>query len=163
MKKNKFLWVTGIFIIILIIMCVVHKPFYYRVYLGDRIKGSVSVKIDDEVYPLGEDKITLSDSGKITVNDNGTAEISFRAGRYGSYKFNILALSEEKPVTVDCFQHDWWNVQRFELSVAIDTVGNTITYTGNYSVISEDGNTIYESINRKQSMTDESLNILWGL
>lgn len=162
MKKNKFLWVTGIFIIILIIMCVVHKPFYYRVYLGDRIKGTVMVKIDNEICPL-EDKIKLSKSGKVTVNDNGTAEIAFRAGRYGSYKFDILALSEGKPVTVDCFQHDWWNVQRFELSVAIDTVGNTIAYTGNYSVISEDGSTIYESINRKQSMTDESLNILWGL
>lgn len=162
MKKSKFLWATGIFTVLLIMMCVVHKPFYYRVYLGDRIKGSVSVKIDNEVCSL-EDKITLSKLGKVTINDNGTAEIAFRAGRYGSYKFDILALSGEKPVTVDCFQHDWWNVQRFELSVAIDTVGNIITYTGNYSVISEDGSTIYESINRKQSMTDESLNILWGL
>ena len=144
-------------------MCVVHKPFYYRVYLGDRIKGSVSVEIDDEVYPLREDKIKLLDSGKITVNDNGTAEISFRAGRYGSYKFNILALSGENPITVNCFQHDWWNVQRFELLVKIDTVSNTISYTGNYSVISKDGRKIYESINKKQSLKDESLNTLWGL
>lgn len=162
MKKIKLLWITGIFIILFIIICAVHKPFYYRIYLGDRIKGTVSVKIDNEVCPL-EDKIILSDSGKITLNDDGTAEISFRAGQYRSYKFDISVLSNEKTVTINCFQHDWWNVQRFELLVRIDTVSNIIVYTGNYSVISEDGSKVYESIDKKQSLQEESLSIFWGL
>ncbi|MDE5619361.1 MAG: hypothetical protein K2I80_02400 [Ruminococcus sp.] len=83
-----------------ILSCIIYKPFYYRVYIGDRIKGNISVTVDNEVYPLEKDKISFSDSGKISINGNGTADMSFHAGKYGNYKFNLLGMPTEKTVTV---------------------------------------------------------------
>lgn len=162
-KKTKFLWITGIFITLFILLCIIYKPLYYRVYTGDRIKGNILVIIDHQIYRLEKDNISLSDSGRITVNDNGTADITFSAGRYGNYKVGIYVLPAGNPITVNCFQHDWWNVQNFEITIEIDTSENIVVYDGSYRIISEDGDEIYSDINKTQSLTDSDLKVFSGL
>lgn len=162
-KKTNVLLIIGILLTLFILSCIIYKPFYYRVYIGYRIKGNISVTVDNEVYLLEKDKISLSDSGKISINDNGTADILFHAGKYGNYEFNLLGIPTEKTVTVNCFQHNWWNVQKFEINVRIDTSANTIHYTGYYSYISDSGNKTYEKIDKTQSLNESKHELLFGM
>lgn len=163
MKKKKAVLIISLIIAFCISVCLLYKPIYYRLYLGDRIKGNIEVVIDDNVYSLEEDNIKLNDSGKIKINDDGTADISIHAGKYGSYRFDISDIPIERPVSINCFQHNWWNVQTFELRIKIDTSQNLVIYEGSYTTISNDGKTRYDTIDKIQSLTDEYTEILLGL
>lgn len=163
MAKKRNLLILCIIMAFCISVCILYKPIYYRLYFGDRIKGNVKVEIDDKPYFLEENKIKFHDSGKIEVCDDGTADISFHAGGYGGYLFEILDTPTGSPIAINCFQHNWWSVQNFELTIKIDTSQNMITYSGNCTTVSDDGQKIYDPIDITQSLTDKHLQISLGL
>lgn len=166
MTKKKFLLIILFIITFCISVCILYKPIYYRLYLGNRIKGNVEVKIDDKTYFLEKNKIKFHDSiyddGTAKIYDNGTANISFHAGEYGDYSFELLDTPIGRPIEITCFQHNWWSVQNFELKIEIDTSQNMITYSGNYTTISDNGKKRYETIDKIQSLTDEYVQIILG-
>lgn len=164
-KKIKLL-IISLIMIFCISVCILYKPIYYRLYLGNRIKGNVEVKIDDKTYFLEKNKINFQDSiyhdGTSKIYDDGTAKISFNAIDYGNYSFEILDTPIGSPVKITCFQHNWWSVQNFELKIEIDTSQNMITYSGNYTTILDNGKKRYKTIDKIQPVTDEYVGITLG-
>lgn len=117
--------------LILFIFCC--KPLYYRLYLGDRITGNIKVIIDNEVHYIENNDIAFSESGKVAENKDGSANIKIHAGKYGKYALNIDDIITDVPVNIGFIQGNWWEVQRFEITVSVDTVHHLITYSG-YSI-----------------------------
>lgn len=163
MAKKKILLMICFIMTFCISLCILYKPIYYRLYLGDRIKGNIEVEIDNKTYFLEENNIKFHNSGKAKMYDDGTAGVSFRAGEYGSYSLEILDIPIESHITINCFQHNWWSVQNFELKIKIDTSLNMITYSGNCTVVSNNGKKIHDPIDKTQSLTDEYVQIRLGL
>ena len=163
MAKKKIILTICLIMILCLSLCILYKPIYYRLYLADRIKGNIEVEFDDKTYFLEETKIEVHNSGKLEMFDNGTAGISFRASEYGIYSLEILDTPIGKPISIRCFQHNWWNVMDFELTIKIDTAQNEITYNGNCMDIAENGKKIYSPISYTQSLTDEYIQISLGL
>ena len=163
MTKKKSLLVVCFNLILCILICVICKPNYYRLYLGDRIKGNIELIIDEKPYLIEENKIKFLDFGNGMIYDDGKADISIRAGEYGKYRFEILDTPIGKPISISCFQHNWWNVLDFDLTIKIDTVQEEITYNGNCITIADNGKKIYDPISNTQSLTDEYIQISLGL
>lgn len=162
MAKKRKLLIISIIMIFCISVCILYKPIYYRLYLGDRIKGNVEVKIDDKTYFFEKNKIKFHDSGKTKLYGEGSADISFHAGGYGDYSFEILDTPIGSPIKITCFQHNWWSVQNFKLTIEIDTSQNMITYSGNYTTVLDNGKKRYKTIDKVQSLTDEYVQIILG-
>ena len=161
MAKKKIILTICIIMAVCFSLCILYKPIYYRLYLGDRIKGNIEIKIDDRTYFLEENN--FHSSGKSKMFDDGTAGISIRAGEYGIYSLEILGTPIEKPISIRCYQYNWWNVMDFELDIKIDTAQNEVIYNGNYMTIADNGKKIYNPINYSQSLTDEHIQVVFGI
>lgn len=135
---------------------------YYRLYTGNRITGTVHVEVDDIAYRLDEKDISLSDTGDVTINDDGSADISIHAGEYGKYRFEISDTPAGNVISVNCFQFNWWNVQTYDLTIAIDTSSGTVTYSGEYTTIAENGRKEYETIASAQGLAHDTLQVWIG-
>ncbi|MCH5350050.1 MAG: hypothetical protein J1E40_12055 [Oscillospiraceae bacterium] len=163
MAKKKIILTICLIMTLCFSLCILYKPIYYRLYLGDRIKGNIEIEIDNKAYSIEENKIDFHSSGKSKMFDDGTAGISIRAGEYGIYSLEILGTPIEKPISIRCYQYNWWNVMDFELTIKIDTAQNEINYNGNYMTIADNGKKIYNPINYTQSLTDEYIQLSFGL
>lgn len=162
MKKKEKIRTAVIIVLTAIAGLVLCSPIFYRLYRGDRIKGTVEVVIDGETYSLRESDIELSDAGKVKINADGTADISIHAGEYGKYGFDISDTPAGRSVSVSCFQFNWWNVTTFELKIEMNTSQGTVAYSGGYSYIEENGNKEYDTIQAVQWLSEETLQVSFG-
>ncbi len=155
------------FVLLLIIgaFCYFCKPIYYRIYFGDRIKGTISVYVDEKAYLLqpkeiqGTDELELADNGKI-------AELSIHGGEYGGYPIYLYldtADMDALELMINCYQHNWWNVTEFDITIEIDTKQNIISFNVNCTTIADNGEKLYDKIDKQQSLDEENLGISFGL
>ena len=161
--------IIGLTVILLCIStCLMYKPIYYRLYLGDRIKGTIKVEVDGEDYHLNHKNIFMRDKnpGKYELNSQGIIDVSFHDNAYGSHPIDLylpVGINNGlQLVSVNCFQHNWWNVQNFELIIKINNSENTVTYQGKYTTIADNGKQLSDIIEHIQNQNDH-LQILLGL
>ena len=107
---------------------------YYRLYLGDRITGTVTVTVDGEPYPLEYDAITPTDSdlikqARVTYRSGGSARVRIHGGDKTLYGFYLTIDGVEQPLRIAAFHFNWWEVTDFALSVSFDTAANTVTFS----------------------------------
>lgn len=140
--------------------CFICKPVYYRLYPGDRIRGNIQVIVDGQPCTLTESSFT--DCRRADPEDDGSANIRIRAGKYGSYAFEMHVAALEAPVTVRCFQHNWWNVTDFDLQFQIDTKQNTAAVSGSVTTIADNGKKVSDSIRQEYDLT-EPVQVSFGL
>lgn len=164
-KELKVTLVTLLSVVLIIsVICFLYKPIYYRLYFGDRIKGTISVIVDGEAYELQPKEIQGSD--ELDISDNGVAELSIHGGEYGGYPIYVYldtADIETQSIRINCFQHNWWNVTEFKFNIEINTNQNIITFKGDYSTIADSGKKCNDKIEKQQSLDDEYLEISFGL
>ena len=142
---KRFVKITGITIAILMMMCLtfsfVNKWWFYHLwYFGDRITINLTVEIDDKSeYVISEnDKASIQSSESIRVKDcGGKYKISIPAHSYGDYEinFNIDSVS----ITLQLYQFNWWDVQKIDLNIKMDTNSNTIYYRVKHISLTEEG------------------------
>ncbi|MBE6857162.1 MAG: hypothetical protein E7500_07025 [Ruminococcus sp.] len=165
-KELKVTLVTLLSVVLLIsVICFLYKPIYYRLYFGDRIKGTISFIVDGEAYHLQPKEIQGANELELTDNGN-IAELSIHGGEYGGYPIFVYvdtADLEALKLRINCFQHNWWNVTEFKLNIAIDTKQNSISYSGDYTTIADNGKKCYDKIEKQQSLDEENLGISFGL
>lgn len=165
-KKFKIIFVILLAVVfILSAICFLYKPIYYRLYFGDRIKGTVSVSVDGKAYQLQPKEIQGSDELNLTDNGN-IAKLSIHGGEYGGYPICVYIDTADMDALgfeINCFQHNWWNVTEFKLNIEIDTKQNIISYSGDYTTIADSGKKCYDKIEMQQSIDEEYLGISFGL
>ena len=140
--------ILGILLLIaaLYIFC---KPIYYRIYIGDRIKGNISVTIDGETFtPSSED---ISGCRKSNIKGDRT-QIAVKGGDYGIYHFGVNIPPIDKTINMGCYHYNWWTVTNFDIDIIIDTAGNIVTFEGDCSYVDDDGKTNKFQINDKQML-----------
>lgn len=161
MVKKKITLTVCIVLTLCVLVCIVYKPIFYRLYRGDRIKGSVELTIDDKPCLLEENYFLFHEDGNVKT-DGTAADISIHGGEYGKYTFEILDTPIGEPILISCFQFNWWNVQTFELSINIDTEQGELAYNGNCTTIAESGKRSSYPINGSQALDDENIKISFG-
>lgn len=162
MKKKYLIILFTVIAVLAFVLCFFCKPIYYRLYLGNRITGSVQLSVDGKLITLDENCfITVED--KHSVQQNGDAlDIAFKGGDYGTYEFEIEVPNFSERITVTIMQFNWWNVVDFDIDIAIDTANESVTYTYFYTTISEDGTTLYESGTTTDCIGEDDLGIYIG-
>ena len=163
MKKYKVLICVSLAIILALSVCILSKPLAARLYLGDRIKGTVEVVVDGAPFVLSEGNFDVDDGVKLEAGKNGTMNVALRAGDYGDYPLVLTGVFADRPITVHCFQHNWWNIMTFDLKVQIDTEKNEVTYSGSVTTRGADGKKQIDSIEKTQRFTDRTLEVSFGL
>ncbi len=140
MKKKRII-VIVIFLLIIAAaaLCYLYKPLYYRMYLGDRIKGELHVTIDSEPAMLSDYSVSSDSDGFSTKADGDATKISIKGGSYGGYSFAVNIPGVDIPLEITVFQHNWWNVAIFEMNIAVSTENNTASCSYKYTWIEEDG------------------------
>ncbi|MBR3552289.1 MAG: hypothetical protein IKN72_02765 [Clostridia bacterium] len=116
--KKKVILSCAILLAAAIIFCFTYAPLRLRLYPGNRISGTVQISIDGKDFTLSEKNVWNMDKLKIRFTDNEGAEVYGRAGEYGDYAFELRIDELDRPITVHCFQHIWWNILRFELGTS---------------------------------------------
>ncbi len=168
MKKAMSKLIKPLIVILVLLLCFIIlfcKPIFYRLYFGDRIKGTVSVSVDGKAYQLQPKEIQGSDELKLTDNGN-IAELSIHGGENGGYPICVYLDTADMDALgfeINCFQHNWWNVTEFKLNIEIDTKQNSISYSGDYTTIADSGKKCYNKIEMQQSIDEEYLGISFGL
>ncbi len=164
MKGKRFLICVLVIPVLLVVICFAFPQLPLRVYPGDRIKGTVQLTIDGETITLREDSfLRVNDDVKVRIRENKAARISMQAGEYGSYGVNLVDDHLDRSVSINCFQHDWWNVMRFHLEITVDTKTQQITYFGHCITFGDNGRRINEPISQTQPITDGFYQIHFGL
>lgn len=128
-----------LFIVAALIICVACRPVYYRIYQGDRIKGTLSLTLNDEEIKAKSKNIkcyynSLSFPEDMLCNNTGDGtKISTRANKTGSYFFVVYA-DEIKavPIEIEFVQNLRWNVTNFDLSLNIKQENGS--YKVNYNL-----------------------------
>lgn len=88
-------------------------------------------------------------------SDDGILHISAKGGEYGSYIFGVDVPDFDEDIKVTVMEYNWWNVTDFDLTVDIDTDGENVVYTYNYTSIAENGKTLRESGTASDNIGDE--------
>ena len=94
---------------------------------------------------IDDDLVTISGDGvgrKYINNSDGGLKISFKGNEKTNYHINIKTTSEHKDYYIDLvLQHwNWWDVDRINVEIKIDTRENTISYSIENKFISEEKN-----------------------
>lgn len=160
MKNKKGIAAVAAILAICMAFCLIYKPVYYRLYPGDRIRGDIQVIVDGQTYALTES--SFSDSGKVTSKDDGSANVRIKAGEYGAYEFVMDADAVGQPVTIRCYQYNWWNVMDFDLQLHVDTQQNIATVSGSVITIADNGSKINDTIYCEYDLTD-NIKVSFGL
>ncbi|MCM1113981.1 MAG: hypothetical protein NC397_00635 [Clostridium sp.] len=130
----------------------VSKWSYYRMhYYGDRITVNLYVTIDGEPVKTEDIQVRMSneiyvdnvyaskdnEENTIKVTDNGEyTSFSVKADSYGDY--NMYADIAGCAFHLFAYQWNWWDVQRCNLYIDIDTKRNEFKVSETYSHISEE-------------------------
>ena len=139
--------VIGTILLICALFAILRAVFpavFYRVYPFARITGTVTVTVDGKPYSLHPHSISaLEDSHRDTphssIKPDGSARVRIHAGRYGMYGFCLTIDDVAQPIRITAYQFDWWNVTRFDLTVSVDTVSNSVTFYTETQEIDDDG------------------------
>ncbi len=118
MTKNKKRLTVILSIIAVLILAVTAFPISPRFYLGNRIKGNVSVTVDGTDYDLSQLEVTSLGSYKVKEK-NG--KVSIRGGMYGGYGFRFNVPETDCTVTVHIMQWNWHQITDFDLDIELST------------------------------------------
>lgn len=164
MKKSQkiIISIVAVFLICTVSICFFCKPIYYRLYLGNRIKGDINIIIDGKPYQYYY-MTEFSSIDKAKETTKGTAHIEMKGGEYGSNTFTIRPHNLDKSITVDCFQTNWWYVTNFNLNIDINTHKETISFKGDYTATDSDGRKIGGKIDKTQELDAPIIEIMFGL
>ncbi len=128
--------------------------------MGDRIKGNISVTVDNEMISLNMADIHGCDKWNV---QGWNASVAVKGGEYGRYDIGVDIPGLERSVTVACHQYNWWNVTRFDLEILVDTQKNFVTYYGEYSGLDEIGSSHSYRIDSTQELSDDKLELSFGI
>ncbi len=139
---------------------------YYRIYPFDRITGTVSVTVDGSPYQLRADEFsidrdTFHGTPRISVLGT-TAHVRIRGGEKEPYGFLLKIDGVEHPMRIGTFHFNWWNVTKFDLSIAVDTAAKTVTMQSNTQQIANDGSTLHSTQTKTFSLSDPEISFGFG-
>ena len=142
MKKILIALIIIFVIIVLpIILLVISKPrwFYYRyMFSEDRVKISTKIYIDDELVDVNQEKIKISGNGigkKSISTDGEYLNISFKGNKYSNYDIDLYA--NDYRIKIEVHHWNWWDINRINTEIRINTKENTISYFITNNFISE--------------------------
>ena len=157
MKKHKKVIICAASAILtgaVMIFCLFCYPVFPRIYLGNRIKGDLTITCDGMPYELTSDQLISSD--KIKEIEVGKYHIELKGGNYGNNPLEFL-INPETLVEVNFFHSNWWYATKFNLNINIDTYKNEITYKVDYNMQGDSG--CFET---KQTIGKEKLELRIG-
>ena len=131
-----------IIIVLPIILLVISKPrwFYYRyMFHEDRVKISTKIYIDDELIDINQEKIKISGDGigkKSISKDGNNLNISFKGNKYSNYDIDLYAKDYKIKIVLNHW--NWWDINRINAEIRINTKENTISYNVTNKFISEE-------------------------
>ena len=148
MRKVKIIVVCILaFIILGMAACFFYKPLYYRLYLGDRITGSIKVLVDGVPVKLDETCFTPLADLKITVNEFDTA-VSRKGGEYGAYYIDMIIPDVNIPVQICVHHFNWWCVTDFSINAEVSTDGNIVSVSCTSTCVDDKGEDVQSGWNR---------------
>ena len=160
--KKKTWFAVAIVLALCLSACVFLAPVRYRLYPGSRIRGTLAVTADGDVFPLTERNCRLPEKGRLQPENNGAARIILRGGDYGDYPVFVL-LADGAELRLSCFQQNWWTVTTFDLHADVDTEAGTVRWTGKVSTIADNGRKITETIAENRGLKSADAGFVIGL
>ena len=112
--------------IVLVILEFTPNAIGCRLYPFSSVKGTIQLSVNVSACNLNENSFDLSQnseghSGKVRIKDNNTANVSFRAYKYGKYSIIITDSSTEEPLIVSISHQNNWDRQTFDVNINVDT------------------------------------------
>ncbi len=155
---------AAVLLFLIVLLCLLSRPWYYRLgYFGPRISGTVTVEMDGEVYALRAEDFSIQDQplsgNRLTVGENadGSAAVSLRAGDHGRYAFTLKLDGLDRPLLINCYQYNWWNVTRFELLIRIDRASGMVYFESAAEDLGEDGHWRSEPNSKTADLSEAQL------
>ncbi len=142
-------------------ICFFVKPIRYRLYPGDRITGTVKVSVNGQPVALSEDDVSGCD--KATVLSDGSVVVCIHGGDYGDYTFYVSVSADCTPLAVHCFQHNWWSVMRFDVTIDVSAESGACTCSGVCVTLDDSGKQQSQQILQTFRRDSESFDIQFGL
>ena len=145
-KKNIYKICAITLGIILLFFIFTPRWLYYRVlYIDDRVKITAKIYVDGEKMNIDEDLVTISGKGigkKHVSSGDDEIKISFKGNEYENYHINMKTEAHHNDYYIDLLlQHwNWWDINRIDVVINIDTKENTISYSVENRFISEEKN-----------------------
>lgn len=130
MNKKLRIFLAGLIGLLLIgFLC---QPIMNPVYPFPRLTGKVKVTCNGEPCVLTEECFSGFDSVRLIKQDRASLGIrnTRELGTCGRIRVNAL----EQPITLWFETEKWWDTLRFDLDISIDTVQNSVTFTGEYYI-----------------------------
>lgn len=164
-KKNIFITSSFVALIIVLLLILTPRWGYYRfLYLEDRVKITTNIYVDGEKVDIDKESIKISGEGvgkKHIKNNKDGLFISFKGNEYENYHIELSANNYNFDLIL---QHwNWWDINRINLEIKIDTKENTITYSVINKFISENkGYTEDENIIKETEQLSEMNEIFLG-
>lgn len=162
MKRTKKNIVASAIIILTIcaltLICTRHIWIHVYGRMVDGIKGEITVNIDGSACNIKDYDFKFQKEGSCKVVDK-KAKVSIKAHEYGGYEFFIEGIPDGGMITVNSYQHNDWNVTRFELDINVDTEKGEVYAEGYYTFLSESGSTIKEPISETHSIDENDIKI----
>ena len=139
---KKFVRIISVIAVLTVIAAVSTKFFmpsffYGYIYPFNRIKGNISITIDDKDIPLSECEISCSiktETEKLHIRGN---KIKNRAGEYGAYQY--LIKHGDTQIRYYLYQSNRWNCADYDIKFSVNTPENTVTCKGSRTSLCEDG------------------------
>lgn len=144
------------------------KALLARLYTGDRVVVNLYATVDgkpaktvlDNPVDLSEEEFFENANDICTLKDkNNYTKINVNTDLYGNGKIYLL-LNEKYPICLEYYQFNWWDIQRINVYVDINSNDNLITYHYDYSYLAEDGKKIYANSEKQKNSLDSS-NCIW--
>lgn len=104
----------------------------------DRVKKSTKIYIDDELVDVNQEKIKISGDGigkKSISTDGEYLKISFKGNKYSNYDIDLYA--DDYRIKIVLHHWNWWDINRINTEIRINTKENTISYFITNNFISE--------------------------
>ena len=139
---------------------------YYRIYPFDRITGTVTVTVDGKPYLLRADEFSKNQdvfhgTPRFSVL-GGTAHVRIRGGEKEPYGFMLKIDGVEHSMRIGTFHFNWWDVTKFDLSIAVDTTAKTVTMQSSTQQIGNDGSTLHSTQTETFSLSDPEISFGFG-
>ncbi len=166
-KKKIYITCTIVFTLTLLLFIVTPRYLYYRVlYLDDRVKINAKIYIDEEIIDIDDDLVTINGEGvgrKYINNSDGGLKISFKGNEKTNYHINMKTEYYHNDYYIDLLlQHwNWWDINRIDVVINIDTKENTISYSVENRFISEEKNYTEDVLTLSETQELSAINKLF--
>ncbi|MBO7474400.1 MAG: hypothetical protein J6U00_10470 [Ruminococcus sp.] len=111
--------------------------FFNYIYPFSRIKGNVSITIDDRNIKLSDCEFSCTHNGKKEKINVSGSHIKIRAGKYGRYCCTLK--HDETEIRFYIYQYNCWDCTDFDISFNADIKKQTISCTGWSRSLNENG------------------------